>query len=36
VRRASQTVIPGNSLELADYISQVGFRLVDETESAVR
>ena len=26
----------GNSLELVDYISQVGFRLVDEMEGVVR
>jgi hypothetical protein len=27
---------PGSSLELVDYISQVGFRLVDEMEGVVR
>jgi hypothetical protein len=27
---------PGNSLELVDYISQVGFRLVDEMEGVMR
>ena len=27
---------PGHSLELVDYISQVGFRLVDEMEGVVR
>jgi hypothetical protein len=29
-------VEPGHSLELVDYISQVGFRLVDEMEGVVR
>jgi hypothetical protein len=27
---------PGSSLELVDYISQVGFRLVDEMEGVMR
>jgi hypothetical protein len=27
---------PSHSLELVDYISQVGFRLVDEMEGVVR
>jgi hypothetical protein len=29
-------VEPGHSLELVDYISQVGFRLVDEMEGVMR
>jgi hypothetical protein len=29
-------VAPSHSLELVDYISQVGFRLVDEMEGVMR